>query len=582
MKRLSVRASQRILGIACSFLIVCSSTFSQTIPKVVVAEQVDAGELNPFTNLTPTGISVNEYLFCSLIRADKSTGDYVPLLAEALPDVSDDLQTFTYRVHPAAKFNNGKKILASDVAFTIKCLRNPFVTHFAKRSLYSAITDVQVLDERTVRIRIASPNAQGLRITGDFAVVPEEYFDPEHLTASMRLADIPVSQDPASKYGKALQAVAEKINVFGSSMEAFDADPASGSYILSEWKRGAAIVLTSNKRFWGRKLEAAPNDFFKQNVGEIRFETVNDPSTLRRAIFENKYDLVDEMPQNLFATLSEMPALTSKYQFLSAAGPAYEYIGMNMHPDLHQRNPAMGCLDVRRALAHLVHVDLLMVQVSNGIGTRIASDYPAAYPDYRNENLPLIPFNVQQAIEILDAAGWKDSDGNGLRDRTLAGDDVQLVLECIYVENRPDRQAIAEHLAENAMKAGILITLTPLPWKEYLARMEASDFDLGIGGWMSDPNEDGYRQIWHSQSANGGSNFVGFGTQASDAQIEQYDRTLDRGSRKSIAMEIQKTIYDLQPYIFLWAENDCLVLNKRFEKMAQGGTKTSFWIASWE
>ncbi len=555
--------------------------WSQSIPRVVIGETSDADQLNPFTNFSATGSSINEYLFASLIRTDKSTGNFVMLLADSY-DISSDMLSYTYSLNPAAKFNNGKKVTSRDVVFSLKTLRNPYVNNSQKRSHYDAITDVHALNETLVTFSVAHPNSQGLRITGEFAIMSEDFFDPNKTMDEITLADERLGDRMAMDKLQALKAVAERVNVYGSSFAAFNPEPTCGSYELLSWKRGTEITLAANKHFWGKKLTTVPNDFFKQNVAEIKFEITTDEAELRKGLFENRYDLLASAPSALFASLNDIPALSTNYQFYSPPGPSYEYIGLNMHGSKRQRNPSLEDLAVRQALARLVHVDLLMVQVCSGMGTRIASDCPAGRADYRNTDLPLIPFDIAKAKEILDKAGWKDTDGNDLRDKTIGGEDVQIVLECIYNENRPERQQIAEQLQANAQKAGILVTLTELPWKEYLARLKSGDFDIGLGAWVSDPNEDTYRQIWHTKSWGKGSNFVGFGNAATDRLIQEYDETIVPEKHKSICMAIQKAIYDQQPYIFLWANNQCLIVNRRIAKAPIYGFRPGYWVAAWE
>lgn len=554
----------------------------QAIERVVVGETSDADQLNPYTNFSATGSYVNEYLFFSLLRSDKATGNFVPLLAESLPEISPDLLSYTYTLNPQAKFNNGKKVTARDVIFSLKSLRNPYVNNSQKRVHYETISDARAMDERTVVFKVTRPNSQALRITGEFAILSEDFFDPEKTLDGVSLADEGMGESMTMEKSQALKAVAERLNVYGSSLAAFNPDPTCGSYVLLNWRRGAEITLTTNKRFWGKKLLPVPNDYFKQNVAEIRFEIVADESQLRKAVFEGRFDLISSMPPALYANLSEIPALTGKYSFVAPPGPSYEYVGLNMRSGQRNRNLATEDVAVRRALAHCIHVDLLMVQVCYGLGTRIASDFPATHPDYRNDKLPLIPFDLSKATAILDQAGWKDTDGNGLRDKSIEGEDVQMVLECIYNENKAERRAIAEHLAENALKVGILVVVTPLPWKDYLARLKAGDFEIAIGAWVADPNEDTYRQIWHSKSWGKGSNFVGFGTKNSDREIEQYDETIDPILHKTLSQDIQKLICDQQPYVFLWSNNQCLVISKKYANAPIYSLRPGFWIAAWE
>ncbi len=581
MERRIAKASGKMLVLLLSVLSLVGVK-AQAIERVTIGETSDADQLNPYTNFSATGAYINEYLFFSLLRTDKATGEFVPLLAEKLPEVSTDMLSYTYNLHPLAKFNNGKKVTARDVVFSIKALRNPYVNNSQKRVHFEIIADANALDERTVVIHVKKPNSQALRITGEFAILSEEHFDPTHSLDAVSISEEGLGDKLGIDKLKALKTVADGLNVYGSSFAAFNPDPTCGSYILTNWRRGAEIVLGANKHFWGKKVLPLPNDYFKQNVGEIHIEIAADEAAIRKAVFENRFDLFASMPQKIFANLSEIPALAAKYQFVSPPGPSYEYLGLNMRSTERGRNAATADLEVRRALAHLVHVDLLTVQVCYGLGTRIASEYPAARPDFKNADLPLIAFDPEKANAILDQAGWKDHDDNGLRDKNIGGEDVQMVLECIYNENKSERKAIADHLAENALKAGILVSVVPLPWKEYLAKLKSGDFEIAIGAWVADPNEDTYRQIWHSKSWGTGSNFVGFGSKESDAQVERYDETIDPAQHVTLSKQIQKSIYDQQPYIFLWSNNQCLVLSKRFAKAPIYNLRPGFWIASWE
>ncbi|MFN8395665.1 MAG: ABC transporter substrate-binding protein [Bacteroidia bacterium] len=554
---------------------------AQSIERVVVGESSDADKLNPYTNFSATGSYINEYLYSSLLRTDKGSGHYLPMLATDLPEISEDQLTFTYAIHPLARFNNGDKITAEDVAFSLKAVRNPWVNNSQKRVHYEAITQVQVIDENTVRFHVARPSSQALRITSDFAILSRAYFDPSNTLSSITLADLSHGTKVPSQKAQVLRAVAERLNVFGTSGTSWEAAPTCGTYVLTEWTRGVSINLEANKHFWGRKLDAPLNIYFAQNVAQIEFQIETNEQQLRRGIFEGRYDLVASMPPSLYSNLIHIPALVEKYKFVAPNGPSYEYVGLNMKAGSRGRNRGMEDLAVRQALSQLVHVDLLMVLHAYGLGSRMASDFPAQHPGYQNTDLPLIEFDPDAANSALDKAGWLDSDGNGLRDRVVDGEEVQLVLECIYNDNSNLRKAIAEHIAENAMKAGILVVPVPLPWKEYMARLNKGDFEISLGAWVADPNEDSYRQIWHSKSWGSGSNFVGFGDEETDHQIELYDETIDPNLHKAMSLEIQQKIYSQQPYIFLWRNDLCTMVSKRYEKMPIFSFRPGFWIPAW-
>ncbi|MEM6269008.1 MAG: ABC transporter substrate-binding protein [Bacteroidota bacterium] len=552
----------------------------QGMERLVIGESSDVDKLNPLTNFSATGSYLNEYLFYSLLRVEKSSGKFVPLLAYELPKVSADGLAYTYKIDASARFNSGKKLTAEDVVFSLKLVKNPYVNNSQKRSHYAVIQAAEARSDYEVQIRLKQASAQGLRVTGDFAVLSRNYFDPENQMAEIAFADLADPSQIAAEKLAVLKLIAERVNGFGISGESFNNDATCSPYLLSAWRRGKNIELTSNKKFWGRKA-GADHMFFQQNPAAIEFRILRDEARVRSSIFQGSVDVYTSVQPNLYFELSDIPKLRDMYVFHSPPQYSYEYIGMNIRGEERGRSPVLADLEVRRALARLVQVDLLLDKVRFGLGTRIAAEYPAYRPEFRNRDLALIPYAPEEAKSILSAAGWKDSDGNGFLDKTLSGARVECVMEIIYNENKPSRKLIAEHLAAQARQAGILISVTELPWKDYLERLKKGDFDLVVGAWVSDPNEDSYAQIWHRKNFGSGSNFIGFGDEQSDALIEAYDNTTDPDNRKSISYQIQKKIYEAQPYIFLWANENCMIVKKEFAQAPIYNFRPGFWLGEW-
>lgn len=559
-----------------------NQSVAQVLTTVTVAEPADADKLNPLTNLSATGSYVSEYLYFSLLGAEKATGEFVPLLAESLPKVSEDMRTYTYRIHPQARFNSGKKISAEDVAFSMKLIKNPKVDIGHKRGHYDPILDIVPVDGLTFKIVLDQPSPQALRITGGFPIFSEEFLDEDK---QLREISFQALQNPKALTGDqmtVLESVARKVNAFGSSFQSFHAEAVSGPYLLLEWKRNKSIVLEANKKWWGKKLGTPPNCFFKQNAAQISFQIMSDESQIRSAIFNRSVDLITSVPPSLFFELSDIPSLHNQFEFHALPGPSYEYIGMNNRGGQRGRKPLFEDGEVRRAMSHLVNVDLLQQEVNFGLGERISAECPNNLPGFKNEELQPIPFDPREAKVILEKAGWKDTDENGLLDKDLGGKNVQFVAEIIYNANAPHRRAIAEELQKAAMQAGILVSVVELPWEEYLARLKKGDFDLYVGAWVSDPNEDSFQQIWHSKNWGAGSNFVGFGNENSDRLIDAYDASLDPNERKVLSRAIQQIMYDEQPYVFLWARQHSLILKKSLQEAHAYNLRPGFWIAEWE
>lgn len=555
--------------------------FGQSIPLVKIAEASDADKLNPLTNVSATGSYVSEYLYFSLLGTEKETGAFVPLLAKELPKVSEDGNLYTYTIHPQAKFNSGKKITAEDVVFSIKLIKNPYVGNDNNRSQYKEILSATATGAQTVEVRLAHPSLQGLRASGDFPVFSEEVMDPEEVMRGFTFPQLNDRKQLDRDQLAILSTLGKQVNSFGNSFQSYTSEAVSGPYLLESWKRKELITLVANKKFWGRKLDNAPNAFFKQNVDRIEIHILDEEPEWRSAVFSKGFDLLASMPPGLFSELSNIPTLAQKYDFQSQPGPSYEYIGMNLKGKERGRKALFREREVRRAIAHLVEVDLLLERTHFGLGERMAAEYPTYYPDFKNGDLDLVNFDPQKAVSLLKSAGWVDSDDNGLCDKVVGGEEVQFVAEIIYNENAPQRKVIADNLFKNGRQAGMLLTVTGLPWEDYLARLRKGDYDLAIGAWVSDPNEDSYRQIWHSSNWGDGSNFGGFEDPEIDGLIDAYDRSLEMSERKVLARIIQARIYDAQPYVFLWSRDQNLVLKKGLKAKVYP-MRPGFWIGDWE
>ena len=95
--------------------------------------------------------------------------------------------------------------------------------------------------------------------------------------------------------------------------------------------------------------------------------------------------------------------------------------------------------------------------------------------------------------------------------------------------------------------------------------MSKHDFELASGGWAASPVPYDPKQIWHTDSYGpGGSNYIGFGNEESDALIEEIRTTMEDDKRHELYLKFQEMIYDEQPYIFLFYATNPIVISKRF------------------
>lgn len=549
---------------------------------VTVCVSADASALNPFTNISLTGGFVNEYLYTSLLGFSQHTGQYVPLLAAEMPMVLDNGRTIIYTIHPQAMWNSGQPITVADVVFSAKLIRSPYLRNTEKRGFFANINDVQVFGENQVAFYLDRPHPALYALTGALPVFQANWFDPQNTIQALTLGQVANAQKLPYAERTALRIISERVSNWGSIESAYDSRACAGPYVLKEWKMNEKILLEANPKFWGRSLAVKPNELFAQDANTIQILITPEEKQVRELLFSGQVDAALNISSKLFYDLSPMREIQDEYRFESAAGQAYEYVGLNMRKGANDKASLFSDVLTRKALAALCNVDYMLENVAWGQGKRISAEYPLHRPGYVHPDLQPLDFDPGKAMALLSAAGWEDSDGNGVLDRVTAAGKQEFRVEFLYNLNRPERGLLAEKLKADAGAFGIEIEIVGVEWREYLERLSAGNFDLYAGAWASDPVEDSYRQIWHTEAIGNGANFTGFGDASTDQLIEKFDQEIDPERRKAICRQIQSVLYEEQPYIFLWASTRSMLVRRNLKGSEISPYGSGFYLPEWE
>jgi len=98
-------------------------------------------------------------------------------------------------------------------------------------------------------------------------------------------------------------------------------------------------------------------------------------------------------------------------------------------------------------------------------------------------------------------------------------------------------------------------------------KLEAHEIQMWYGGWVFDPRPSDPKQIWHTESYNGGSNYTGFGNEDTDALIESIRAELDPAKRSVLYKRWQEILNEEVAYIFMNTGKSRMGIHKRFENI---------------
>jgi microcin C transport system substrate-binding protein len=194
--------------------------------------------------------------------------------------------------------------------------------------------------------------------------------------------------------------------------------------------------------------------------------------------------------------------------------------------------------NVRLAFHHAMNVDKVINQVLRGDYNRLQG-ISRGYGKYTNESIKARPFDIKKAGELLDKAGWKSRNGDGIRIKN--GRTLSATISFGQANISP-RLVV---LKEEAKKVGIELKLKQMDpaalWKSYLEKQH----EIAFVSWGT-----GYRpQYWgmyHSANANKTqtNNFSNTALPQLDKHIESYRSSTDEKERIKHAHAIQQIIHD--------------------------------------
>lgn len=186
------RMGKKLLGATMLSLLALSPSFADDASLYGPAAEnaVSGGRLNMGLLLEPPGFDPFHQAADARIRLsvlvyqglfyEGVNGQAIPLLAESY-EISEDGLTYTIKLRKGVKFHTGGEMTAKDVAYSYNYIRNPD-NGSPGAGDFSIVSDVEVVDDYTVRFVLTAKNAALPMTLGNKygAVVPAGYFDDEN------------------------------------------------------------------------------------------------------------------------------------------------------------------------------------------------------------------------------------------------------------------------------------------------------------------------------------------------------------------------------------------------------------------
>ncbi|UQX00066.1 ABC transporter substrate-binding protein [Streptomyces sp. RerS4] len=402
-------ATALITGVAA-----CSNpTGSAPADSAVVGIATEPETLSPLLGYGKDG---NSKLFDGLLTHDADM-KLQPALAEALPDVSADGRTYTYRLRHGVKFSDGEPFTAKDVEFTYRTILDPKTNNASKTEL-DAIESVTAQGEDRVVFTLKYPYAPFAERT----VLP---IAPEHVAGRQDVNSGDFTTRPVG----------------------------TGPYVLTAWSKGEKISFKANPHYWGGEPA----------VKKFTMAVVKDDDVRATRLRSGELDAAI-LPPNLAKGFAQDGARRT------FAAKTFDYRNVTL-PTHH---PVTGDTAVRQALDIAVDRQAMVDKLLEDAGKAAYGPVPTDSRWFTAGTER--PYDLERAKKVLDDAGWKAGE-DGIRVK----DGVRASFPLWYTSGDKIRQDHALAFASDARKAGVEVKTEAGTWEVIEPRMKTDAVLAGGG-----------------------------------------------------------------------------------------------------
>jgi peptide/nickel transport system substrate-binding protein len=518
------------------------------------------GSLNPLRCDNPACRRITDFLFPTLFAVDSQTGLLVGAsasnygLAVDVPASNDETYTLTLR--DDLTWSDGTPITAYDVFYSYLAIASGRINSPYSPSVAALTTAARVVDDHTIEFALPAPNC-AIPVRMNFPIVPAHSFDPGFAET---IQSFDMQGDLETRFKALWEEAYPKSKFDILNGHAFDITPAAtaGIFALDDFRPMQDIRLTADggaQAFVFTDLEPgmSATDMFLQGDTNILIN----PPLERRADLKAKSDVqIAEFPGQVWDFIAFNVADPNKPQ--PAIGIDDKILDQGHHP-------LFGDVRVRHAIQMAIDVNELIEISLLGYGTPLpVNRIPGSWA--YNADLQPIPYDLIGAGQLLEAAGWKDADRDGIREcrGCLYANEGQPLSFDLMVMQNGRREVAAQFLSRQLRRVGISVNPRPMEPSSVLEEARSQRFDAYMGGrvqrFPADPDLTGLLTR-EGDVVNSGSNAGSYYNPQVDDLMNQALTlaSCESDQRAEIYGQIQAIFQEDQPYAWLYAQNDMIV-----------------------
>ncbi|MEW4488383.1 ABC transporter substrate-binding protein [Thalassoglobus sp. JC818] len=435
---------------------------------------------------------------------------------------SEDMRFDKVVIRDDITWSDGTPVTAYDVEFSYHTILDEEIPIPAVRTGMDDILGIKAYDEHT--FVIFHKNSLATNVWNcNFPIIPKHIYE-ETIKDDKTMADsdahIKLEQKPIS----------------------------GGPYTVKS--RSKSEIVLERRDDWymhnGEQVRRKPH--FKT----VRFKVITDPNTQLLALNRGDIDDLELQPAQWVNQTTE-PDFYRLNTKARGTQWVYYFFGWNM------KTPYFSDLRVRKAMAYAVDYDYILNTLLYGLWPACSSEFhPDSWMGPEEERTPYKQ-DLKKAVALLEEAGWKDTDQDGIRDKVVNGKKIPFQFT-LLTPNQPWRVDVCNSLSNTLSRIGVKCNVMPTEFTVVQDKTSKHEFQALFGGWGTGTDPWTTENIFKTDE---GRNYGHYSNKRVDELFDKAKVELDRDVRAKYYREIDEILWEEQPYCWLFYRGAFYAFNKR-------------------
>ena len=519
-----------------------------TLKVAVVSSSPYKGIFNGF--LYSSGID-NEFMQYTMDGAFPTNPDFTLVLdSDETPikvTVNPEEKTVTYKINPKFKWSNGEPVTTKDIVKTYEIVANQKYIESSSSSRFNKnrkkivgiqeynegkadkISGLEVIDDSTMKIHLTE-------------VTPSVYWGGNFVSEFVN-----AKQFEGVPMDKIIESPALRKNPLSY-----------GPYYIKDIVQGEKVIFEANPYYYR---------------GEPKIKTIEmeilPPSQQVAAIKSGKYDIVFSPELNIFPEIEKLDNIN----ILARKAMYFSYLGFHVgkwdaekNEVITDPNSKMYDINLKRAMAYAIDNDTIAKQFYHGLAMRAPSPIAPIFTQLRNPEVDGFKIDIEKAKKILDDAGYKDVDGDGIRE---GKDGKPFKINLAMMSGSEIQEPLSQYYIQQWKSIGLNVELVDgrlLDFNNFYDRLKADDPAIdcffAAFGYGTDPQQ---MSLFGKNSQFNKSRYTSETLEkALEAQVSP--EALDEAKRIEIYHNYDKIFMEELPVIPQLNKMEYIVVNKRVKE----------------